>query len=70
MNNQPRIPDPETRKRSVEKLREVVRQYDALNLLLDQAIAQAEEDIRNSPLTAYRLGKAKPVTAQDKQSDS
>lgn len=39
MNNQPRIPDPETRRRSVEKLREVCRQYDALNLLLDEAIA-------------------------------
>lgn len=39
MNNQRRIPDPETRKRSVEKLREVCRQYDALNALLDEAIA-------------------------------
>lgn len=39
MNNQPRIPDPETRRQSVEKLREVCRQYDALNLLLDEAIA-------------------------------
>lgn len=68
MNNQPRIPDPETRKRSVEKLQEVVRMYDDLNLLLDKAIAQAEEDIRNSPLTAYRLGKAKAV--QEKESDS
>ena len=28
-----------TRRRSVEKLREVCRQYDALNLLLDEAIA-------------------------------
>ena len=59
MNNQPRIPDPETRKRSVERLREVCRQFDALNLLLDEAIAQVEADIRNSPLTAYRLGKAR-----------
>lgn len=58
--NQPRIPDPETRKRSVEKLREC-RQFDALNLLLDEAIAQVEADIRNSPLNAYRLGKIKSV---------
>lgn len=49
MNNQPRIPDAETRKRHVEKLREVCRQYDLLNQLLDEAIASAEEDIRNSP---------------------
>lgn len=59
MTNQPRLPDPEMRKRHVEKLREVCRQYDILNLLLDEAIAQAEADIRNSPLNVYRLGKAK-----------
>lgn len=57
MNNQAKQPDPEMIKRHVAKLQEVVRQYDALNILLDKAIAQAEEDIRNSPLTAYRLGK-------------
>lgn len=59
--NQPRIPDPETRKRSVENMREVCRQYDVLNLMLDEAIAQVEADIRNSPLNAYRLGKIKSV---------
>ena len=59
MNNQLRIPDPETIKRHVSKMREVCRQFDALNLLLDEAIAQVEADIRNSPLTAYRLGKAR-----------
>ncbi len=59
MNDQPRIPDSETRKRSIERLRQVCRQLDALNLLADEAIAQAEADIRNSPLTAYRLGRAK-----------
>ena len=64
MNNQPKIPDLETRRRSVEKLREVCRQFDALNLLLDEAIARAEADIRNSPLTAYRLGKAKRVVEE------
>lgn len=69
MNNQPRIPDLETRRRSVEKLREVCRMYDELNLLLDQAIASAEADIRNSPLTAYRLGKAKQVTLEEGTND-
>lgn len=64
MTNQPKLPDPETRKRHVEKLREVCRQYDILNLLLDEAIAQAEADIRNSPLTAYRLGKAKRMIVE------
>ena len=57
--NQPRIPDPETRRRSVEKMREVCRQFDALNLILDEAIFLAEADIRNSPLNVYRLKKAK-----------
>ncbi|MGL4618223.1 hypothetical protein [Chroococcidiopsis sp.] len=54
MSNQPRIPDSETRKRSVEKLKEVCRQFDELNELLDRAIASAEADIRNSPSYAYR----------------
>jgi hypothetical protein len=57
--NQPRIPDPETRRRSIEKMREVCRQFDALNLMLDEAIFLAEADIRNSPLNVYRLRKAK-----------
>ena len=56
---QPRIPDPETRRRSIENMREVCRQFDALNLLLDEAIFLAEADIRNSPLNVYRLKKAK-----------
>ncbi len=57
--NQPSIPDPETRRRSIEKMREVCRQFDALNLLLDKAISRAEADIRNSPLNVYRLRKVK-----------
>lgn len=59
MNDQPRIPDPETRRRSIERMQEVCRQFDALNLILDEAIALAEADIRNSPLNKYRLRKAK-----------
>lgn len=70
MNEQPRVPDPETIKRHVTKLREVCRMYDELNLLLDQAIAQAEADIRNSPLTAYRLGKAKRKVSEEGATES
>lgn len=70
MNSQVKQPDPEMIKRHVNKLREVCRQFDALNLLLDEAIAQAEADIRNSPLTAYRLGKVKRVAAGEKESGS
>ncbi len=55
-----------TRRRSVEKLREVCRQYDALNLLLNEALASVEADIRNSPLTAYRLQIAKRVAVEER----
>ena len=41
MNNPAKQPDPEMIKRHVAKLREVVCQFDTLNLLLDEAIAQA-----------------------------
>lgn len=68
--NQPKIPDPETRRRSVERLREVCRQFDALNLLLDEAIALAEADIRNSPLNAYRLGKIKSPKPENSKVDA
>ncbi|MEW5859511.1 MAG: hypothetical protein AB1861_19340 [Cyanobacteriota bacterium] len=51
-------------------MREVCRQYDALNMLVDEAIAQAKADIRYSSLMAYRLGKAKRVAAEKKKSVS
>lgn len=63
MNDRPRIPDPETRRRSIERMQEVCRQFDDLNLILDEAIALAEADIRNSPLNVYRLRKAKQSVA-------
>ncbi len=70
MNNKPRIPVPETIKRHVAQLREICRQYDALNLLLDEAMASAEAEIRNSPLTVYPLGKAKRVPSQSGAKDN
>lgn len=70
MNSQAKLPDPETIKRHVAKMREVCRQFDALNLLLDEAIAQLEADIRNSPLTAYRLGKAKRAAVEKASLDT
>ncbi len=70
MNDGPRIPDPETRKRWIENMREVCRQYDVLNLMLDEAIAQVEADIRNSPLNAYRLGKIKSVKPESDKVDA
>jgi len=70
MNDGPRIPDPETRKRWIENMREVCRQYDILNLMLDEAIALAEADIRNSPLNAYRLGKIKSSAPENSKVDA
>ena len=61
MTQQPPLPDREKVKQTVTKMREVCRQFDNVNLALDELIAQIESDIRNSPLTAYRLGKMKPV---------
>jgi hypothetical protein len=61
--NQQTIPDPEKVKKTVSELRAVCRQFDALNFQLDELIAQVDLEIRNSPLTAYRLGK----TAQSRE---
>lgn len=63
MNQQPRIPDAETRKRHAEKVREVCRQLDAFNLKLDEAIAIFEADNRRQ--RRERLaGKYRPVESQ------
>ncbi|MGK7874249.1 MAG: hypothetical protein AB4426_13330 [Xenococcaceae cyanobacterium] len=61
MNSQPKIPDQETIQRHVTKMREVCLMFDALNMTLDEAIAQAEADIRNSPINVYRREKAKKL---------
>ena len=62
MTQQPQLPEPEKVKQTVTKMREVCREFDSLNFALDELIAQIEADIRNSPLTAYRLGKIQPVS--------
>ncbi len=45
MNDQFKIPDPETRARSIAKLREACRLLDLFNLQLDEAIALADADL-------------------------
>ena len=70
MNNQPRIPDRETIDRHVIQMRELCKRLDANILDLDELIARLEADIRNSPLTAYRLGKAKRIATGDNESSS
>ena len=53
MNNQ-KIPDIETREKSVSRLREACLMLDALNMTLDEAIASAEADIRNNNINRRR----------------
>jgi hypothetical protein len=50
-------PNPEKVQQTVTKMRQVCREFDNLNVALDEVIAQVELEIRNSSLTAYRLGK-------------
>jgi hypothetical protein len=61
MTQPPTLPDPEKVKQTVAQMHEVCRQFDSLNFTLDELIARIEVDIRNSPLTAYRLGRIKPT---------
>jgi len=63
MSQSLQYPNPEKVKQTVAKMREVCQQFDALNLALDELIAQIEADMRKSPLTAYRLGKVKTPAA-------
>jgi hypothetical protein len=55
--NQQAIPDPQKIEKTVRELRAVCRQFDVLNFQLDELTAYVDTEIRNSPLTAYRLGK-------------
>ena len=48
---------PEKIQKTVVKMRQVCREFENLNLALDELIAQVELEIRNSSLTSYRLGK-------------
>ncbi len=68
MTQQLPLPNPEKVKQTVAKMREVCRQFDTLNFALDELIAQIEADIRNSPLTAYRLGNVKSAQIEANKS--
>ncbi len=68
MNNEKIIPDAETRARNVTRLREVCLMFDNLNLMLEQATAQAEYDLQNSPLYVRRRERVqKQLLAQKQQ---
>jgi hypothetical protein len=59
--NSPVLPDPQKVQKTVMNLQEVCRQFDALNLTLDDLIAQADKEIQNSPLAIYRLNKKRAI---------
>jgi hypothetical protein len=50
MNDQFRIPDPETRAKSIANLKAASRLLDLFNLELDEAIALIEKDLRLPPV--------------------
>jgi hypothetical protein len=60
MNNQFKIPDPETRARSIANLREAGRLLDLWTLELDEVIAALDKGLREQR-RARLLAKAKSV---------
>jgi hypothetical protein len=61
MTKPPQLPNSVKFQHGVQKLQEACKMLDALNILLDEAIAQVEEENRRSPLYQYRLEKAKKL---------
>lgn len=64
-----KIPDLETRKKSVSRLKEVCLMLDALNMTLDEAIASSEADIRNNKINRRRRQEAEKLFANYKKSN-
>lgn len=58
-------PDAAAFQRMASQLKKNSRQWDALNIQLDELIAKVEDDIRRSSLTQYRLRKAKQTSEPD-----
>jgi hypothetical protein len=57
MNDQFRIPDPETRAKSIDNLKAASRLLDLFNLDLDDAIALVEKDLRSQRRARLLYGK-------------
>lgn len=65
MTNQPRIPDPETRARSVTRMREVIKRWDVLIADLDELNLRLEAENNRNFEAARQRGNAKRKTAQN-----
>ena len=66
MNNK-KIPDLETRKKSVLRLKKARLMLEALNMTLDEAIASSEADIRNNSINRRRRQEAEKLFANYKK---
>lgn len=67
MNNK-KIPDLETRKKSLSRLKEARLMLEALNMTLDETIAVFEADIRNNSVNRRRRQEAEKLFANYKKS--
>uniref|UniRef100_B8HKI8 Uncharacterized protein n=1 Tax=Cyanothece sp. (strain PCC 7425 / ATCC 29141) TaxID=395961 RepID=B8HKI8_CYAP4 len=61
MNELPQLPSMETIKQRAAKMEEICRRADAGILLLDDLIAQLEQEIRASRLYQLRLKRARQL---------
>ena len=61
--NKNKIPDTETREKSVSRLKQACLMLDALNMTLDEAIASAEAGIRNNNINRRRRQEAERLFA-------
>lgn len=59
MNAKQHIPDIKKIKERAEKIEKICKRADANILILDDLIAQLDENIRSSPLYQYRLKRTK-----------
>ena len=66
MNNK-KIPDLETRTKSVSRLKEARLMLEALNMTLDEAIASCEADMRNNSINRRRRQEAEKLFANYKK---
>jgi hypothetical protein len=69
MNEQRKIPDAQTRARSVAKLQELVKQWDRLIVDIDELNTRLEADIQKSPLTAYRLKRMQRMAQSEEKQE-
>ena len=69
MTEKPQPPDIEKVKQRAAKVQEICKRADANILILDDIIAQLDENIRSSPVYQYRLKRAKQLVFPQQQSE-